>query len=47
MKKVIENWAGKLKSGGWIALIEIDDLLRGHQPLSKKILVNLQDMKNI
>lgn len=36
MKKVIENWAGKLKSGGWIALIEIDDLLRGHQPLSEE-----------
>lgn len=36
MKKVIENWIEKLKVGGWIALIEIDDLLRGHQPLSEE-----------
>ena len=36
MKEVIGNWVNKLKSGGWIALIEIDDLLRGHQPLSEE-----------
>lgn len=36
MKKVIGNWVENLKSGGWIALIEIDDLLRGHQPLSEE-----------
>ena len=36
MKKVVENWIEKLKVGGWIALIEIDDLLRGHQPLSEE-----------
>ena len=36
MKKVIGNWVENLKPGGWIALIEIDDLLRGHQPLSEE-----------
>ncbi len=31
---VLSNWLRCLKSGGWIALVEIDDLF-GHLPLSK------------
>ncbi|OKS86727.1 class I SAM-dependent methyltransferase [Mucilaginibacter polytrichastri] len=31
-KPVLSNWIKKLKSGGWIALVEIDDLF-GHHPL--------------
>lgn len=36
MDEIFKNWFDKLKSGGWLAIIEIDDLLRGHTPLSKE-----------
>lgn len=41
MDLIFKTWFDKLKSGGWLAIIEIDDLLRGHAPLSKKTLENL------
>lgn len=41
MEKVFYEWIDKLKIGGWLAIIEIDDLLRGHQPLSKKTINKL------
>jgi SAM-dependent methyltransferase len=30
---VLERWAACVRPGGWLALIEIDDLLTGHHPL--------------
>ena len=33
LSTVLTRWAGSLRSGGWIALTEIDDLF-GHEPLS-------------
>ncbi|MGL5175681.1 MAG: methyltransferase domain-containing protein [Cetobacterium sp.] len=36
MEVTLSNWVNKLKFNGWIAIIEIDNLLRGHQPLSEK-----------
>lgn len=41
MEQILKNWFDKLKNGGWIAIIEIDDLLRGHTPLSKETLNKL------
>ena len=41
MEQTLKNWFDKLKNGGWIGIIEIDDLLRGHTPLSKETLNKL------
>lgn len=41
MEQVFKNWSDKLKTGGWLAIIEIDDLLRGHQPLSEETINKL------
>lgn len=42
MEQILKNWFDKLKNGGWVAIIEIDDLLRGHTPLSKETLNKLE-----
>ena len=42
MEQILKNWFDKLKNGGWIAIIEIDNLLRGHTPLSKETLNKLE-----
>lgn len=42
MEQILKKWFDKLKNGGWIAIIEIDDLLRGHTPLSKETLNKLE-----
>ena len=31
----LEDWGGRLRAGGWIALTEVDDLF-GHEPLSER-----------
>lgn len=42
MEQILKNWFDKLKNGEWVAIIEIDDLLRGHTPLSKETLNKLE-----
>lgn len=42
MEQILKNWFDKLKNGGWITIIEIDNLLRGHTPLSKETLNKLE-----
>ncbi|MGL5278007.1 MAG: class I SAM-dependent methyltransferase [Cetobacterium sp.] len=46
MEQILKNWFDKLKNGGWVAIIEIDDLLRGHTPLSKETLNKLEVFEN-
>lgn len=36
MEEVLRAWTERIRAGGFICLIEIDDLLRGHGPLSEK-----------
>ncbi len=34
---VLASWAACVKPGGWLAIVEIDDLLAGHHPLPVEI----------
>lgn len=43
---VLKNWLKGLKSGGWIALIEVADLFLGHEPLPKNTYTNLAKLSN-
>ena len=49
MGSIFNEWIKKLKVGGWFAIIEIENLLRGHQPLSeetsKKLLIFEEEVK--
>ena len=43
---VLNRWAAYVRPGGWLALIEIDDLLTGHHPLpvdTENALVDFMD----
>lgn len=44
-KEILRNWHNKLKVGGWLAIVEIDNLLRGHQPLSLKTTDKLKEFE--
>lgn len=46
MEQTLKNWVDKLKNEGWLAIIEVDDLLRGHTPLSKETLNKLAVFEN-
>jgi len=40
---VLERWAECLVPGGWLALVEIDDLFTGHHPLPEDIQTAFRD----
>jgi len=43
-KNVLDNWLGSLKSGGWVAIVEIADLFLGHSPLPADTRGNLFEL---
>jgi len=42
---VLKRWISCLSPGGWVALVEIDDLWRGHHPLPADVRAALEDFE--
>lgn len=42
---VLKKWSDHVVQGGWIALIEVDDLLSGHSPLASDIRTELGEFE--
>ena len=42
---VLKHWISCLLPGGWVALVEIDDLWRGHHPLPEDVRAALEEFE--
>jgi SAM-dependent methyltransferase len=42
---ILSRWTSCLSPGGWVALVEIDDLWRGHHPLPEDVRAALEEFE--
>ena len=45
LSPVLKPWVSRLSPRGWVALVEIDDMWRGHHPLPEDVRAALEDFE--